>query len=75
MIEFLKIKYFYYRAAGDSSDTGNHGYPMSDFLQALTNHSLSYEAEEMACHFADCYHDRLQGKLSKLYFAPEIILR
>ncbi|RUS91928.1 hypothetical protein EGW08_000330 [Elysia chlorotica] len=34
-------------------------FPMSMYLQDLQCKCLSYEAREMACHFADAYHQRL----------------
>ncbi|GFO14633.1 protein rrnad1-like [Plakobranchus ocellatus] len=34
-------------------------FPMSKYVQHLPFLSLSYEAREMACHFADAYHQRL----------------
>ena len=42
--------------------TAEHGYPMSKYVQSLSDHHLSYEAREMACHFADAYYSRLKGK-------------
>lgn len=36
------------------------GYPMSEFVQQLPLSALSYEAREMACHFADSYIQRLK---------------
>ncbi|XP_052695426.1 methyltransferase-like protein 25B [Crassostrea angulata] len=36
------------------------GYPMSEFVQQLPHSALSYEAREMACHFADSYIQRLK---------------
>ena len=42
--------------------TAEHGYPMSKYVQSLPDHHLSYEAREMACHFADAYYSRLKGK-------------
>lgn len=38
------------------------GYPMSDFVSNLPHSALSYEAREIACHFADSYLQRLKGK-------------
>ncbi|XP_005097520.1 protein RRNAD1 [Aplysia californica] len=35
-------------------------YPMSSVLKAIPHHHLTYEAREMACHFADAYRDRLE---------------
>ncbi|XP_055956691.1 methyltransferase-like protein 25B isoform X2 [Patella vulgata] len=37
------------------------GYPMSQFVQSLPEHQLSYAAREMACHFADSYKERLKA--------------
>ena len=37
---------------------------MSQFVQILPAHPLTYEAREMACHFADAYAQRLLGELS-----------
>ena len=37
---------------------------MSQFVQSLPAHPLTYEAREMACHFADAYAQRLLGELS-----------
>ncbi|XP_061190946.1 methyltransferase-like protein 25B [Saccostrea echinata] len=36
------------------------GYPMSNFVSSLPHSVLSYEAREMACHFADSYIQRLK---------------
>ncbi|GFR93568.1 ribosomal RNA adenine dimethylase domain containing 1 [Elysia marginata] len=41
-------------------------FPMSSFLQDLPMQCLSYEAREMACHFADSYHQRLLENPSHL---------
>lgn len=38
-------------------------YPMSQFLRCLPCSQLSYEARELACHFADAYFVRLKGKV------------
>ncbi|KAL5004892.1 hypothetical protein ScPMuIL_018348 [Solemya velum] len=42
------------------------GYPMSQYSLGLTNHSLNYEAREMACHSADVYIQRLRDNEAKL---------
>ncbi|KAK3098386.1 hypothetical protein FSP39_019000 [Pinctada imbricata] len=44
------------------------GYPMSQYLlRSHPDHSLSYEAREMACHFVDSYTERLrENKQSSL---------
>ena len=36
---------------------------MSSFVKSLPHHELSYNARELACHFADTYSKRLKGKL------------
>lgn len=36
------------------------GYPLSQYLQSIPDNQLSYEAREMACHFADSYSRRLK---------------
>ena len=40
---------------------------MSEFVRSLPDHGLTYEAREMACHFADDYKQRLRG-ISILFF-------
>ncbi|KAL8625481.1 hypothetical protein ACOMHN_018626 [Nucella lapillus] len=35
------------------------GYPLSQYVRSLLAHPLTYEAREMACHFADAYAQRL----------------
>ncbi|XP_062597899.1 methyltransferase-like protein 25B [Saccostrea cucullata] len=44
-----------------SSKSDPVGYPMSDFVTRLPHTALSYEAREMACHFADSYIERLKA--------------
>ncbi|XP_062587988.1 uncharacterized protein LOC134249678, partial [Saccostrea cucullata] len=43
-----------------NSKSDHVGYPMSDFVTRLPHSVLSYEAREMACHFADSYIQRLK---------------
>lgn len=53
------------------------GYPMSKFVQQLPHSALSYEAREMACHFADFYIQRLKGTcniLSKTHLVHLIFI-
>ncbi|KAK2140760.1 hypothetical protein LSH36_1255g00023 [Paralvinella palmiformis] len=52
----------------DKSDVDQEvaGYPMSNFVKMLPGHQLTYEAREMACHFIDCYHDRLKWLLGSV---------
>ncbi|XP_076465559.1 uncharacterized protein LOC143297222 [Babylonia areolata] len=52
----------YMKLSAHSEDDEAHcekGYPMSQFVQSLSAHPLTYEAREMACHFADAYAQRL----------------
>ena len=52
---------------GNSMDTDKlENYPMSEYLKSLPDHQISYEAKEMACHFADAYKERLEKNLNHL---------
>ncbi|GFT45465.1 protein RRNAD1 [Nephila pilipes] len=42
------------------------GYPLSNFVKALPNNTLSYEAKEMACHALEMYIKRLQDNAPAL---------
>ncbi|XP_033750586.1 protein RRNAD1-like isoform X2 [Pecten maximus] len=44
---------------GTEDNTDDVGYPMSQFTRNISDSHLSYEAREMACHFADSYKERL----------------
>ncbi|KAK3766051.1 hypothetical protein RRG08_002289 [Elysia crispata] len=46
-------------ASSSSSAHELDNFPMSSYLHDLQFPCLSYEAREMACHFADSYHQRL----------------
>ena len=46
----------------DAGRQQERGYPMSQFVRSLSTHPLSYEARELACHFADAYARRLLGE-------------
>ncbi|XP_013385101.1 protein RRNAD1 [Lingula anatina] len=37
------------------------GYPMSSIVSSISGHQMSWEARELACHFVDCYIQRLKG--------------
>ena len=56
-------------SSADSTQT-ERGYPLSQFVQGLEAHPLTYEAREMACHFADAYAQRLCGELCPGALAP-----
>ncbi|KAK7481310.1 hypothetical protein BaRGS_00027390 [Batillaria attramentaria] len=47
-------------SSGPTDGRSETGYPMSHFTSSLKNHHLTYEAREMACHFADAYAKRLK---------------
>ncbi len=51
----------HFSPVGGGSDADSLGYPMSQYVASISGHSLSYEAREMACHFADDYYNRLKG--------------
>ncbi|XP_071107262.1 methyltransferase-like protein 25B [Haliotis cracherodii] len=43
-----------------SSAQQDIGYPMSKFVAGLQDADLTYSSRELACHFADCYIQRLK---------------
>ncbi|XP_060066540.1 methyltransferase-like protein 25B [Ylistrum balloti] len=47
------------REGGMEDSSSDVGYPMSQFTRNLSDSYLSFEAREMACHFADSYKERL----------------
>ncbi|XP_046583970.1 probable methyltransferase-like protein 25 [Haliotis rubra] len=42
------------------------GYPMSQFVAGLPDAGLTYSSRELACHFADCYIQRLKDNPAHL---------
>ncbi|XP_067664405.1 methyltransferase-like protein 25B [Haliotis asinina] len=42
------------------------GYPMSQFVAGLPDSGLTYSSRELACHFADCYIQRLKDNPAHL---------
>ena len=38
------------------------GYPLSNRIRSLDNHSLSYEARELSCHALELYRSRVLGE-------------
>lgn len=43
------------------------GYPLSELVRSLPNHSLSYEAREVACHALEAFRERLQSTSPKVF--------
>ncbi|KAH9518431.1 Ribosomal RNA adenine dimethylase domain-containing protein 1 [Bulinus truncatus] len=55
----------YMKISSDGSKTSAN-FPMSEFIQNLPCHELSYVSRELACHFIDAYYQRLKGNLPHL---------
>ena len=53
------------------ASSGCLGYPMSQFVKTLPDHTLSYEAREVACHSIESYLERIQG----IVMSPTSLLR
>lgn len=55
-----------FACSAHSNQTDPAGYPLSQFVQYLPGHTLSYAAKEVACHAIEMYASRLENGADNL---------